>query len=65
MHSNLTEMLSSAQRDEMRRQASSHNVARQSRRSRRHSVATGPTAGRLRPLRFIGRRSHVRPAVIA
>lgn len=63
MHSNLTEMLSAAQRDEMRRQASWHSVASRARRSRRHSVASSPS--RLVSFPFVGRRSQVRPAVAA
>ncbi len=63
MHSNLTEMLSTAHRDEMRRQASRHNAARQARYSRRHSGAF--SLSRLVSLRFIGTRGQVRPAVAA
>lgn len=63
MHSNLTEMLSTAHRDELRRQAFRHHFARES-RNRRRSAALGTTASRVLSLRFIGRGNHVRPAII-
>lgn len=63
MHSNLTEMLSAAHRDELRRQASRHHFAREP-RNRRHSAALGTSVKRVLSVRFIRRGNHVRPAII-
>jgi hypothetical protein len=68
MHSSLTEMLGSAHRDELRRQASQHTLARQARQARRHAAARntpGPSPNRLRHFRVAGRRSEIRPAAAA
>jgi hypothetical protein len=63
MYAALNEMLASAHRDELRRGASQHRVARQARRGAavRNTPVTSPA--RLLNVRFAGRRSHVRPAV--
>jgi hypothetical protein len=63
MHSSLTEMLASAHRDELRRQASQHRVARQGHQSRRQTAGTS-RAGLL-SFRLPEGRSQVRPAVAA
>ena len=65
MYSSLTEMLASAHRDELHRQASQHRVARQARLSRHDATARntpGVSWARLY-LRFALKRRQVRPAV--
>jgi hypothetical protein len=64
MYSSLTELLASAHRDELRRQASKPRLARQAHRSRQAAArnAQGTLPTRLLNFRLAGKRSQVRPA---
>ena len=68
MHATLTEMLATARQDEMLRQASRHNAARQGRRSRPNNASRNTlTSARwhLPSLRISGKRNAMRPAAAA
>jgi hypothetical protein len=68
MYSSLPEMLASAYRDELQRQASQHRVAHQAHRSRRDAAgrnAPGVSPARRPYLRFALKRSQVFPAIAA
>jgi hypothetical protein len=65
MYSSLTEMLATSHRDQLRRQASQHRLAREARQSRRDTAPRN--AARTSPNRFLhcrlaDRRSELRPA---
>jgi hypothetical protein len=62
MHSSLTEMLATAHRDQLHRQAAQRTRARQHTAARK---STRPSPSRLLHFRLAGRHSEIRPALAA
>jgi hypothetical protein len=65
MHSSLTEMLATAHRDQLRRQAAQHTRARQARRHTAARKRTRPSPSHLLHFGLAGRHTEVCPAVAA
>jgi hypothetical protein len=65
MHSSLTEMLATAHRDQLHRQAAQRTRAYQARRHTAARNSTRPSPNRLLHFRLAGRRSESCPAVAA
>jgi hypothetical protein len=65
MHSSLTEILATAHRDQLHRQAAQRTRARQARRHTAIRKSTRPSPSRLLHARLPRKDSEIRPAVAA